>query len=117
MTVGGVRPQGGGGGMMMPGFGGLPIATVGAVTMSFNPASFAYGSYGATGSTRIESMFDGDFNHIDGEVVDNIFDRIDRHTERLRKFADNIFLKDGKVLFGNYDPRIKEYTLYSFEND
>lgn len=118
MTVGGVRTQGGGGGgMMMPGFGGLPIATVGAVTMSFNPASFAYGSYGATGSTRIESMFDTEFKHIEGELTDNIFDRIDSYTERLKKKADNIFIKDGEVLFGNYDHRAREYTLYSFEND
>ena len=111
-TIGGTRVQPSGGGFS-PGFG-MPIGAIGAMTLSFNPAAFAYGSYNATGSTRIECLFDDDFEHIPGELDENVFDQINAFKEKINKKADNVFYLDGITLFGNYYPRKKEYVLYSF---
>lgn len=114
-TIGGVRSQGGGGG----GFGaigGLPVASFGAATMSFNPASFAYGSYGFTGSTRIESLFHDDFEHREGELPNNVFDDIEDLSSKWLKRADDVYLIDDFVLFGNYQTNRKLFTLYKFQN-
>ena len=116
VTIGGVRAQGGGAPMMMPGFGGIPIGQFGAVTMSFNPAGFAYGNYNSTGSTRIECLFDSSFNHVKGKIPDNVFDRIDEYKDKLSKSrAEDVFFIDNKVLFGFYQPAIKTYQLIQFE--
>ncbi len=64
------------GGMMMPGFGGIPIGSIGAVSFYFNPSYLAYNSYTNTRSTFVNCLFDNHFNHIKGEVKENIFDKI-----------------------------------------
>lgn len=116
-TIGGVRPQSGGGGFgAMGALGSIPIASFGAATMSFNPASFAYGSYGFTGSTRIESLFHNDFDHREGELPDNVFDQIENLSSKWLKRADDVYLIDDFVLFGNYQTNRKLFTLYKFQN-
>lgn len=115
--IGGIRSQGGGGGFgMMGAMGGIPMATAGGVVVSFNPASFAYGSYGSTSSTRIESLFDIEFQHIEGELTSNVFDEIEILSGDWLKRADDVYLVEDFVLFGNYDTNKKLYTLYKFEN-
>lgn len=116
--IGGVRQQSGGGGFGAMGgaFGGIPIASAGAITMSFNPASFAYGSYGSTSSTRIESLFDIEFQHVEGDLPANVFDDIENLSGNWTKRADNVYLVEDFVLFGNYETNRKLYTLYKFKN-
>tara|TARA_Y100000815_G_C13309871_1_gene488031 strand:- start:249 stop:1658 length:1410 start_codon:yes stop_codon:yes gene_type:complete len=116
VTIGGIVELSGGGGMMMPGFGAFPMYQVGGFTMSFNPAGFAFGSYSSTGSTRIECLFDSEFNHLDGEIKDNVFDKITKYKDRMSNLkADNVYFLNNKVLFGFYKPYYKSYELVLFE--
>lgn len=113
--IGGVtKPATGGGGFGVP-FGGLPIAGAGAFALSFNPASLAYGSYGATGSTRIESLFDNKFIHQDGEFPSNVLDEIELLSGKWLKEGDDMYIIDDFALFGNYQASKKTFGLYKFE--
>ena len=112
-VIGGIKNLSEGGGMA-PEFG-LPTTSFGNMTVAVNPVAFAYGSYSNTKSIRIESLFDENFEHIPGELEDNIFDIITAKVERVPKNTDNIFRIDGKILFGNYFSDVKEYRFYSFQ--
>ncbi|WP_400076035.1 hypothetical protein [Winogradskyella sp. R77965] len=115
VTIGGIRPQSSGGGMMMPGFGGMPIGQFGAFTMSYNPTAFAYGAYGYNGSTRIECLFDSDFSHLQGEIPENVFDKIDAYKNNLIENSESVFSIGNQILYGNYYPSKKQYVLISFK--
>lgn len=111
--IGGVRPASGGGGFAALG----TLASVGPAFLSFNPASFSYGSYGYTGSTRIESFFNQDFEHQEGELPPNIFDAIEELSGNWSKNADNVYMIDDYVLFGNYQSSIKSFNLFKFDSN
>lgn len=117
VTMGGSKELSTGGGAMpmMGGFGGLPIATAGAFTISYNPVFFAYNSYAGTKSTRIECLFDNDFNHIEGEIPRNVFDEIKDFTEKIKqKKAENVFRFKDLYIYGYYNSKIEKYILYKF---
>lgn len=75
LTIGGYIVQKNNGGMMMP-FGGIAIGSIGTATVFFNPAQIAFDSFSNNKATRIESLFDLDFNHIKGEIKENAFDKM-----------------------------------------
>ncbi|PQJ79904.1 hypothetical protein [Polaribacter porphyrae] len=75
VTLGGYVVQRSNAGMMMP-FGGLPIASIGSATIFFNPAQIAFNSFGNNKATRIECLFDEEFNHKKGEIPENAFDKM-----------------------------------------
>ena len=108
----------GGGAMMMPGFGGaVPVASFGAMSMSFNPTFFAYNSYTSTKSTRIESLFDNNFSHVSGEIEENAFDKIKTFAdEQKNKKAENVFKYKNGYLYGNYNSKENVYELTYFED-
>lgn len=104
----------GGGGMMMPGFG-IPVASAGAFTVMFNPTFVAYGGYSNTKATQIECIFDENFNHKEGEVPTNIFDKIHDATEVFpKKTAENIFKLNGNYIWGYYNKKLDKYIMYKF---
>ncbi len=108
------------GGMMMPmgGFG-LPIASAGSVSVFFNPTYFAYNSYSNTKSTYIKCLFDIDFNHIQGEVKENVFDKIKKFSEKLQydlPKAITVFKYKDYYILGNYFSQFKEYELIKFKD-
>lgn len=75
-----------------PGFGGpmmMPMGSFGAVSVGFNPVFSAYGGYSSTKSVHIDCLFDNTFNHVKGEITENIFDNI-------KSFED--FLSDGETV-------------------
>ncbi|TYP99576.1 hypothetical protein C7447_101176 [Tenacibaculum adriaticum] len=125
LTLGGYTLQSNGGTMMMGGFGGLPITSFGNVSIFFNPAQFAYNSISNTKSTRIESLFDEHFNHIEGEIQENAFDKIKKNEKEIQ---DNVFNSDsekGGTIFkykdyfikGTYNYESKIYTLKKFTDN
>ncbi len=114
LTLGGFKPTGGGGPFFMPGFG-LPIASMGNVTVFFNPTALAYNSYSATKSTRIECLFDQDFNHMQGEIQDNAFDIMGDYESPVEK-AETVFKYLDFYVKGLYDGRTKTYTFRKFTN-
>jgi len=106
--------QRGGGGMMMPGFG-IPIATAGSFTVMFNPTFFAYGSYSNTKATQIECIFDENFNHKEGEVPSNVFDKIHDAAENFpKKTAETIFKLKENYIWGYYNKKLDKYIMYKF---
>lgn len=117
ITLGGVTEiQGGGAPMMMPGFGGAGYALAGGfIVASFNPTFFAYSSYTNTKSTRVEGMFDENYNHINGEINKNVFDRIKEFSDELKPVAENVINYKNKVLYGTYYKKDKRFVLYTFE--
>ena len=105
VTIGGYIIQNTGGGMMMP-FGGIPIGSIGAVTVFFNPAQIAFNSFTNNKTTRIESLLDTDFNHIQGEIDENAFDK-------MKDFKSN---NKGGTVFKYKDFFIKtRYNSFSKE--
>jgi hypothetical protein len=103
LVIGGYIEQRMNGGMMMP-FGGIPIASFGAATVFFNPAQFAFNSFSNHKATRIESLFDENFNHLQGEIQENAFDKMEGFS------SDN----KGSTVFKYKDFYIKtEYASFS----
>lgn len=105
LIIGGYIVQKSNAGMMMP-FGGMAIGSIGAVTVFFNPAQIAFNSFTNNKTTRIESLFDANFNHIKGEIKENAFDKMKdfksnnkggtvfKYKEYYIKTAYNTFSKD-----------------------
>jgi len=105
VTIGGYIVQRTNAGMMMP-FGGIPIGSIGAATVFFNPAQIAFNSFTNNKTTRIESLFDTDFNHIPGEIEENAFDK-------MKDFKSN---NNGGTVFKYKDFFIKtRYNSFSKE--
>lgn len=90
--------KGGGAAMGMPGFGAIPIASFGAISLTFNPMAAAYGSHSSSKSTHISCVFDTDFNHIKGEPLETIFDKIEFFEDSL---GENIKEESEKETKGN----------------
>ena len=75
VIIGGYIVQKSRGGMMMP-FGGIPLGSIGSATVFFNPTQIAFNSFSNNKTTRIESLFDENFNHVEGEIKENAFDKM-----------------------------------------
>ncbi|MFK5959623.1 MAG: hypothetical protein QM495_12245 [Lutibacter sp.] len=108
------------GGMMMPmgGIGTIPIASVGNVSVFFNPTYFAYNSYSNTKSTYIKCLFDLEFNHVKGEIKENAFDKIKYFKEKDHYFpkGKTVFKYKDYYILGNYFSGSKSYRLRKFED-
>lgn len=110
------------GGAMMPmgGFGGIPLGGFGPLSVGFNPTFFAYGGYSSTKTTRIDCLFDNKFEHVPGDVPDNIFDKIkafedtfeDNYFEKLE--LRNLFWHGDKLYFGYISTKDRNYHLVEF---
>lgn len=97
ITIGGFKEiKSGGGGMMMDGMPmpmGFPIISLGSATMFFNPIMTAYGSYTKTKSVNIKTILDEKFNHLEGNIQGNAFDKID-------KFIDEgDYPEEGQIMY------------------
>ena len=111
LTIGGYIVQNTGGGMMMP-FGGIPIGSIGAVTVFFNPTQLAFNSFTNNKTTRIESLLDSDFNHIQGDIEENAFDK-------MKEFKSNnkggtVFKYKDFFIKARYNSSSKEFNFKKF---
>ena len=105
VIIGGYIVQKSNAGMMMP-FGGIPIGSIGSATVFFNPAQIAFNSFSNNKTTRIESLLDENFNHLEGEIKENAFDK-------MKDFKSN---NKGSTVFKYKDFYIKtEYMSFSKE--
>lgn len=115
VSYGGIIEKATGAPMMMPGFG-IPIAAFGAVTVFINPTYFAYKSYTSSKALTVDALFNVGFEHEDGEISKNIFDRIEDY-EYENKISPNgrtVFKMKDDYILGSYEPFTKTYTLRSF---
>ena len=114
LTIGGYVEQKSGGMMPMGGFG-IPMASFGNVNMFFNPTMFAYGSMSNTKSTRIECLFDEDFDHLGGDIPENAFDKIDSFVSKEIGEGETIFSYKDYFIFLDYQPVSKNHVLRKFK--
>ncbi|WP_299258593.1 hypothetical protein [uncultured Aquimarina sp.] len=106
----------------MNGFGGSFVvgSTIGSSTgalISFNPTFYNYSSYTTTKSTYINCLFDNNFDHIQGDIKKNGYDRLFEFEDNLniKTKAVNIFLHKDRLHYGFFDPKKRIYELYSFK--
>jgi hypothetical protein len=111
-------------GMMMGGFGMMPIGSIGALSFSINPTFFAYNSYVNTKSTYIECLFDENFNHLQGEFQKNVFDKITDYKDTNEiapgvdvDKAETVFRYKDYYIFGFYNARTKRYKFRKFTDN
>jgi hypothetical protein len=128
ITIGGYIERSGGGGfgmMPMAGFGMAAIPMGGMMfTPTFNPFMGAYNSYSYTKSTRINCLFDDNFNHVDGEVEKNIFDKIHEQEKIIEKEKNlawglnlkNIYRHNNKFYLSYLNDLDKKYNIIEIEN-
>ncbi|MGB7393397.1 MAG: hypothetical protein WA913_03290 [Pricia sp.] len=118
VTFGGVIEKKQSAGFMMPGFG-LPVASIGAVTIFFNPAFFAFESYVHTKALTVDGLFDENFMHKSGDINENVFDQIQefQEEENISTAGKTLFKIDDTYFLGSYSSFNKEYTLWAFEQE
>ncbi len=119
LTIGGTQVLGGGGGGMMMAGGGVVGGAAGGMVVSiyFNPTYSSYGSYNNTKSIYIESIFDAQFNHIQGYPLENVFDKVKMYQDSFEKIsAEEVFAHNGKLYFGYYNKKSEVYNIVEFEN-
>lgn len=119
ITLGGrLEIKASGGGMMMPGMPGITMASFGAVSTYFNPSFFAYNAYAHSKSTFIECLFDENFEHINGEPKENVFDKIKEFKEPAStvQSAHTLFKYKDYFVVGNLVRISNEYWLRKFED-
>ncbi|WP_299677206.1 hypothetical protein [uncultured Tenacibaculum sp.] len=117
ITLGGYKEVASGGAMMMGGFGGLPVASFGSVSVFFNPAVFAYNSSTNTKSTRIECLLDKNFNHKEGEIAENVFEKIRENDQTVYddvEKAQTVFKYKDFFILGRYYAKRKQYVFRKF---
>lgn len=88
--------------------GGLVVGVANALLTS------TYQSYITTKSTRIECLFDENFNHVSGEIPINGFDRIKNYVDEKnleRAPLQSVFKYDNDYIFGYYN---KDLNIYSY---
>lgn len=94
---------------------GGTVGNSGYSTTYFNPAFTAFNSYQYNKSTRIECLFNEDFEHIDGIIPQNVFDKIRIFTLRNPNgVAENVFKMNGYFIYGRYNSREDTYQLFKF---
>ena len=91
--------------------GGVLGGMIGAAIFS------AFDSYSNTQSTRIECIFDKQFNHVEGDIPKNGFDLIqdfikDKGLKRAK--LQTVFKYKDKYIWGSYDLSGRYYAFYQF---
>ncbi|OMP32491.1 hypothetical protein [Mangrovimonas sp. DI 80] len=96
-------------------YGMTPMYTSAGTIVSFNPTYTAYNNYNTTKSTYFHSIFDLEFNHLKGEVEENIFDKIDAlKKDKKYSTADYVFFHDNTLYYGYFDLKEGNYNLVTF---
>ena len=81
----------------------------------FNPIFTAYNSYQYNKSTRIECLFNDNFEHLDGIIPQNVFDKIRVYTLRNPNGkAENVFKINDFLIYGKYNSKEDTYELIKF---
>lgn len=119
VTLGGTQAigGGGGGGMMMGGGTQIAGGSSGGISMSvvYNPTYVSYGSYTATKSIYIHSLFNNEFEHIEGFYMPNVFDKIETFEGSIKgSDAEEVFYHNNKVYFGYYFKKSETYNFVAF---
>lgn len=91
--------------------GGILGGMIGAAIFS------AFDSYNKTQSTRIECLFDKQFNHVEGEIPENGFDKIQNYIDvnsLERAKLQTVFKYRDSYIWGFYNSDGKFYGFHQF---
>ncbi|PVW15317.1 hypothetical protein [Marixanthomonas spongiae] len=87
----------------------------GIIVASFNNLNYTYNGYKNTKSVRITGLFDKDFNHLEGSISENPFDRIKTTFENTKgATAETIFKLNESFIWGHYNRKENNYRLVKF---
>lgn len=104
--------------MMAPPSGmgmGAPTMTVVPLGSNFNLSLSSYLSYTYGKSVRIKCLFDSNFNHIEGDISENAFDRIKDYAKLQHDpIAENVFKWNNSIYYGYYSDETEAYRLINF---
>ena len=114
VIIGGYIEQKMNGGMMMP-FGGIPLASLGSVTVFFNPVQLAFNSFENNKATRIESLFDENFNHLKGAIKENAFDKI-KSVKSSNNKGSTVFKYKDFYIKTDYHSFAKDFRFRKFSD-
>jgi hypothetical protein len=122
ITMGGseiIKKAGAFGPGMGTNLGGIPFYDNGMiVSRSFNPTLFSFGGYPfseANRIKRIECLFNDDFEHIEGEILQNVFNTLRTHTSNLPKAkAETVFKMNDFFVYGRYFTIGNVYKFFKF---
>ena len=101
-------------GMMMP---GIPIASVGAMTVSYSPMMMALSGHKFSKSVYFKVLIDNQtFRHKKGNVGDNVFEKIASFSDDLliAPVCETIFRMKGAFYYGYYNPDKHMFTLKKY---
>lgn len=120
VAYGGIHETKNNSAMFFSGFA-IPIAASGGLALSLfvNPAFFAFESYSNTKAVKIEALFDTSFQHLNGDIPFNAFDKIKNFVtkEKILRNGRTVFRFNNNYIFGYYDPWTKTYSFREFKND
>ncbi|WP_223034584.1 hypothetical protein [Hanstruepera marina] len=108
LTLGSVSPKSDGGFIFV---GAVIGGLVGAAIFA------AFYSYSQTQSTRINCLFDENFNHVSGDILLNGFDKINHFiiNNKLKYLKhQTVFKFKDQYIWGSYNKTAGFYRLYSF---
>ncbi len=128
VTLGGTISFSGGGSapMLIPNAGvamSIPIASGGNISISAGVSTNSYWYYDSyktrkfNKSTYIDCLFDKNFNHVKGDITNNVFDNLNEFEETLEKpTAINLFFHNNNLHYAYFDGNDRTFKLYRFEN-
>ena len=126
-TIGSVAPEKNVGGGGMIGSGGFGMGAFPGMgfgngfyfsNIYFNNISNNYNSYGNRRVIFIQSIFDKNFNHLEGNVKPNVFDKIKdfKGENDLPPSDETLFKLQGAYYLGQYSNLIKSFSIKKFED-
>lgn len=115
VSYGGIIQKATGANLMMPGVG-IAGTAFGAMSVFINPTYLAYGSYKNTKALTVDALFNKGFEHEDGEINKNVFDRIEdyEYENKISPSGRTVFKMKNVYILGSYESFAKTYTLRSF---
>lgn len=73
-------------------------------------------NYVDTNSVQFTGLFDANFNHVKGEVIENSYDKIETFKKTLKRTKNEFLVKNNDTYyFGNYNKDLQTYSVYSFK--
>ncbi|MCH7783931.1 MAG: hypothetical protein IIB06_00735 [Bacteroidetes bacterium] len=96
---------------------GATVGGIGGVLIvaSFNTLTSTFNGYTNTKSVRVTGLFDDDFNHIEGRIQKNPFDKIKEYYERNKNIrAQTIFKNNDDFIYGFYKQNQDLYEVIKF---
>lgn len=110
ITLGGYKIMHNSGGTMV-----MPVNTNNGVFSGYNTTYFAYQGYSTTRSTYFNSIFNLDFNHVEGTFEKNTFDRIkDYQLSKKYISGEDVFILKDDFYLGYFNQKESKYNLVKF---